>query len=82
MTETTRAGDIQREREMAKETTVCRMELLNKVSSIVNRHTTNPIDDLRATGKALVQIADALDWYSPQEARSILSAMRIMYGID
>lgn len=53
-----------------------RMELLDKLSEIVNASTNDPAEDLIAIGQALQKIGEALRGQSLPDARAIITAVR------
>lgn len=61
---------------------VSRVVLVHKVTEVLDSRTTSPADDLRATGAALIEIADAIDGTSPNEAIAILQAAFRLYGFQ
>lgn len=52
-----------------------RAELLRKVSDVIDSHSSDPAAELRTLGKALLEIGQALDGISPQEAKAVILAV-------
>jgi hypothetical protein len=52
------------------------LSVLEKVEQVLNEHCESPIQEMRAMGNALVQIADALEGKSVAECRAIIRAVQ------
>lgn len=62
--------------------TTNRAELLQKVSEVLLSETSDPVAEIRAMGKAMVAIADALEGSSTADARAVMSSVATLYGVQ
>lgn len=58
-----------------------KIDVLNKVREVLRTKADDPIEELRATGLAMVAIADALKPLSAPEARATIEAVAKMEGM-
>ena len=51
------------------------VELINKLSEIIEANSESPVDEIRTIGQALIEIADALKGKTVGECRKIMQAV-------